>query len=112
MPPAEKNPPTVMHFDGGTLLKCLQAYPLKPIDLLLTGGPSIAAVRNRLTIITLDEMEYYATIEQLAEKRITGGRIYDALLLRCALKVKAETIFTHGTFKHFDASILTPFLEK
>jgi len=57
-------------------------------------------VRHRLTLVRLDEMEYYAAIEQLAGLRLAGGRVYDALLLRCAEKAKADTIYTWN-LKHF-----------
>jgi predicted nucleic acid-binding protein len=62
----------------------------------------VQEVRDRFTIVTLTEAEYYATIEQAAALRFTSGRIYDALLLRCATKVKAETIYTWN-LKHFRA---------
>ena len=62
----------------------------------------VQEVRDRLMIVTLTEDEYYKTIEQAAALRFTSGRIYDALLLRCATKVKAEVIYTWN-LKHFQA---------
>ena len=62
----------------------------------------VQEVRDRLTLVTLTEEEYYTTIEQAAALLFTSGRIYDALLLRCAAKVKAETIYTWN-LKHFRA---------
>ena len=62
----------------------------------------VQEVRDRLTLVTLTEEEYYTTIEQAAALHFTSGRIYDALLLRCAAKVKAETIYTWN-LKHFRA---------
>jgi len=62
----------------------------------------VEEVRDRLTVVTLTEEEYYTTIEQAAALHFTSGRIYDALLLRCAAKVKAETIYTWN-LKHFRA---------
>jgi predicted nucleic acid-binding protein len=59
-------------------------------------------VRDRLTIVSLDEDEYYETIQQAAERGFASGRIYDALLLRCAAKVNAEVIYTWN-LKHFRA---------
>jgi predicted nucleic acid-binding protein len=53
-------------------------------------------------MVRLTEEEYYTTIEQTAALHFTSGRIYDALLLRCAAKVKAETIYTWN-LKHFRA---------
>jgi len=62
----------------------------------------VQEVRDRLTVVTLTEEEYYTTIEQAAALHFTSVRIYDALLLRCAAKVKAETIYTWN-LKHFRA---------
>jgi predicted nucleic acid-binding protein len=62
----------------------------------------VQEVRDRLTVVTLTEEEYYATIEQAAALHFTSGRIYDAFLLRCAAKVKAETVYTWN-LKHFRA---------
>ena len=38
----------------------------------------------------LTKTEYMTTIQQIADKKMSGGRLYDALLLRCALKAKAQ----------------------
>jgi len=58
-------------------------------------------IRERLTLITLTGAEYHATIKEAAEAGIFGGTIYDALIARCALKAKAEAIYTWNT-KHFE----------
>lgn len=57
--------------------------------LLLLEG-----LRQRLTWIALSEDEYWKTINETAERGIVGGAVYDALLARCALKARAEVIFT------------------
>jgi predicted nucleic acid-binding protein len=62
----------------------------------------VQEVRDRFTIVTLTEDEYFETIERTAARGLTSGRIYDALLLKCAAKVKAETIYTWN-LKHFRA---------
>lgn len=74
----------------------------------------VQEVRDRLSVITLNESEYYETIQQAGERGFISGRIYDALLLACAAKVKAEVIYTWNV-KHFKAidpkqahKILTP----
>jgi predicted nucleic acid-binding protein len=56
--------------------------------------------RARFTIVTLTEGEYYDTIERTATRGLASGRVYDALLLRCASKVKAEIVYTWN-LKHF-----------
>ena len=50
--------------------------------------------RERLTIITLDEEDYYSAIVSAVARRVTGGTIYDELLARCALKANAALIYT------------------
>ena len=78
----------------------MTALPVKqfiPTDQALLF---VQEVRDRCTIITLDEDEYYGTIAQTAEAGLSSGRVYDALLLRCAAKVKAERIYTWN-LKHF-----------
>lgn len=54
-------------------------------------------IRERLTVITLTGDEYYATIEDAAEAGVIGGTIYDALIARCALKAKADTLYSWNT---------------
>ena len=54
----------------------------------------IQEVRDRFAIVTLTAHEYFSTIERTAAQGFASGRIYDALLLRCAAKVKAEVIYT------------------
>ena len=60
----------------------------------------ISEMRERCTVISLDESEYSSTLEGAARQGLRGGRVYDALLLRCALKSKAEKIYTWN-LKHF-----------
>ncbi len=40
----------------------------------------VQEVRDRFTVVGLDEHEYFATIEQSAARGFASGRIYDALL--------------------------------
>jgi predicted nucleic acid-binding protein len=54
----------------------------------------LAEIRHRLTLVSLDEEEYYAAIEHASALGMTGGTVYDALLARCALKARAETLYT------------------
>jgi predicted nucleic acid-binding protein len=63
--------------------------------LLLLGN-----IRERLAIVALDDQEYYAAIVESAAAGMVGGAIYDALLARCALKARADTLYTWN-LKHF-----------
>ncbi len=58
------------------------------------------SMHEHLTFIALDADEYLSAITEAAEAGIVGGRIYDALLARCALKSKAEIIYTWD-LEHF-----------
>lgn len=82
------------------LYSTLTSVPLKPMIAPEQAMLFIKDVGSRLTLVTLDEAEYFATIERVAERRISGGRVYDALLLQCAEKAKADTIYTWN-LKHF-----------
>ena len=91
---------------------CTAAHSLAEVYSVLTGMPGkdrasgdeallfLANIRDRLTIVTLDPEECFRVLEAAAAMGVTGGGIYDAVLGYCALKVKAETIFTWNV-KHF-----------
>jgi predicted nucleic acid-binding protein len=57
---------------------------------MLFGG----SIRERLSIIALDGDEYAGALEASAALGIVGGAIYDALLASCALKARADAIYT------------------
>ena len=57
-------------------------------------------IKEHLTIVSLDSDEYFRAIQRAAVNGIAGGTIYDAILAACAIKAKAETIYT-GNQKHF-----------
>jgi predicted nucleic acid-binding protein len=57
-------------------------------------------MEERLVLISLDAEEYWRAVMHSAESGIVGGMIYDALLAHCALKARAETIFTWDV-EHF-----------
>lgn len=80
----------------------MTALPVKDVIPPEQALLFVQEVRERFTVVTLDEDEYFETIEQAAARGFVSGRVYDALLLRCAAKVKAETIFTWN-LKHFRA---------
>ena len=60
----------------------------------------IGNIRERLSIVTLSGEEYADSLEASAALSIVGGNIYDALLAHCALKAKAEAIYTWNT-RHY-----------
>ena len=54
----------------------------------------VSNLRERLTIVALTEADYFQALENSAALGVVGGTLYDALLAHCAIKVKAETIYT------------------
>jgi len=80
----------------------MTALPVKPMIPPEQAMLFVEEVRERLTLISLDGEEYFAAVQKCAEKGLTSGRIYDALLLACAKKARAETILTLNE-KHFRA---------
>ena len=68
-----------------------------------TGGDRVSGdqamlfvgdVRERLTIMSLDDREYFKALQSSAATGIAGGGIYDALLAHCALKARTRALYT------------------
>lgn len=57
-------------------------------------------ILTRLAVYSLSPEEYSETIRKAASKSLAGGIIFDALLLACARKSQAESIYTWNE-KHF-----------
>jgi predicted nucleic acid-binding protein len=54
----------------------------------------IGSIRERLSIVSLNGDEYAYALETSTALGIVGGAIYDAMLAHCAIKAKAEAIYT------------------
>jgi predicted nucleic acid-binding protein len=54
----------------------------------------IESIRERFSIVALDSDEYHSAIADAVTEGISGGTIYDVLIARCALKARAEIIYT------------------
>lgn len=94
---------------------CCGAHSLAEVYSALTRMPGrhrssadeamliLGNLAARLTFIALEAEEYWLTIADSAESGVIGGTIYDALLARCALKAKAEILYTWnlGHFQQF-----------
>ena len=91
---------------------CTAAHCLAELYAVVTGMPGknraspheallfLNDVREHMTPIALDAGEYTETIEEAAHAGIAGGACYDAIVAKCALKAKAQTVYTWNT-KHF-----------
>ena len=78
----------------------MTVLPVKPVIPPEQALLFIREIRERLTVVALDVEEYFDTLQMSAEQGITSGQVYDALLLRCAVKSKARTIYTWNV-RHF-----------
>lgn len=88
---------------------CCAAHSLAEVYATLTGMPSkrriggdaallfLRDIREHLTLISLDEREYFQLAEEAASLNLASGAIYDALLGYCALKAQAKTLYTWNT---------------
>lgn len=91
---------------------CCSAHSLAEVYSSLTGMPGkdrasgdeamlfLGDVCDRLTVPTLSGKEYFAALEASAAEGVAGGGIYDGMLAHCAMKARAETIYTWNV-KHF-----------
>ena len=79
---------------------CMSVLPVKPMIPTEQVLLFVEEIRARLTQVSLEEREYSETIRTAAASGLTAGKIYDALLLQCAAKCQAETIYTWN-LKHF-----------
>jgi predicted nucleic acid-binding protein len=91
---------------------CCAAHSLAEVYSVLTGMPGkdrasadeamlfLENVRARLSIVEMTGEEYWKALEASAALGVAGGGIYDALLGHCALKARAEIVYTWNV-KHF-----------
>ncbi len=61
-----------------------------------TPGQALVCVENmvsRFRLMSVEGEEYISVLREAAQRSISGGSIYDALIARCALKAGADEIF-------------------
>lgn len=80
----------------------MSALPVQPMIPTEQVFLFVEEMRTRLTFVSLSENEFVETVQRAAERGLTSGKIYDALLLRCASKCNAQNIYTWN-LKHFQA---------
>jgi len=64
------------------------------------AGLLVDQIASRMTVVSLSAKDYSATLRETARMGLSGGIVFDALLLACARKVKARRIYTWNE-KHF-----------
>ncbi len=68
--------------------------PVRPRISPEQGLLFVESIRERFSIVALSEKEVYEVIAAAAGRGVGGGKIYDAMILRCAEKSKTEFIYT------------------
>lgn len=90
------------------------------LPLPLTQGPSEArelirrSIEDTAHIVALSAKDYREVLDVLAQRQFTGGRIYDALIVKTGLKARVDHIITlnvrhfSGIWPEADALLRTP----
>lgn len=68
--------------------------PVRPRISPEQGLLFVESIRERFSIVALSEKEVYEVIVAAAGQGVGGGKVYDAMILRCAEKSKAEAVYT------------------
>lgn len=76
------------------LYAVMTRLPVRPPISAEQGVLFLESLRERATWVALREREYLAAITEAARLGAVGGRTYDALILRCARKARADVIYT------------------
>lgn len=76
------------------LYAVMSGKPSKPRLRPLDVDAMLERLDRLFTPVALTRREYRAAIRTNAEAGVAGGRVYDALILACAIKSEAEAIYT------------------
>lgn len=77
------------------LYSTLSAFPVKPRISPAAARRLIQEnIESTAQLISLSVADYSATLESLADRGLSGGIVYDALLARAAWKSGAERLLT------------------
>lgn len=88
------------------------AHSLAEVYASLTGMPGkhrvggdeallyIGSIREFASVVALTGEEYFRALEDGAKETVAGGSTYDLLLAHCAIKAKAEILYTWNV-RHF-----------
>jgi predicted nucleic acid-binding protein len=78
----------------------LTRYPGKQRLSAEAAALLLQEIEHRLSLVWIDGDEYVAAIDRIAKAGIVGGAVYDGLIATCALKARAEVLYTWNV-NHF-----------
>jgi predicted nucleic acid-binding protein len=76
-------------------------YPGKERMSAEAASLMVQGIEQRFTLVWLAGDEYSAAIRRMAQLGVVGGAVYDGLVAACALKARAEHLYTWNV-RHFD----------
>lgn len=92
---APKNNLLVAAHSLAELYAVLTRLPSRP---RITGGVARSLIRDNVSrparIVTLSGSDYASAIDRMADKGLTGGAVFDALVAQAAIKADAKRLFT------------------
>lgn len=76
----------------------LTSAPFKPnITPLIAMQLIENNIKNSAKTIYLTDEDYFNIVNKMSKSNFSGGIVYDAIVVECALKEKIETLFTLNT---------------
>jgi predicted nucleic acid-binding protein len=80
-------------LDTSAIVALLCGWHVRHADVL-------AEIEKRVAVLTLTAREHWLLVEEAQLGGVAGGRMYDALIARCAKKAAAPTLLTLNV-RHF-----------
>jgi len=81
-----------------TLAELYAVLTVLPVQPRITPSIAIHVIENDIIrladVITLNKIDYIAILRQTSELNLTGGKIYDALIARAAIKARVSKVLT------------------
>jgi len=81
-----------------TLAELYAVLSTLPVSPRITPGLALRLIRESVepaaSVISLSSSDYLTTIKRMSELGISGGAIYDALIVRAAQKAEADRVLT------------------
>jgi predicted nucleic acid-binding protein len=79
----------------------LTRYPGKERLSAEQAGLLVEEIERRFELIWLDAHEYRSVIHSMAATGVVGATIYDGLIAACAIKARADRLYTWNA-RHFE----------
>jgi len=87
-----------MYVSSHTLAELYAVLTTLPVSPRITSGISWRLIHENIepsaTIVSLSSSDYIRTVKLISEMGLSGGIIYDALIVSAALKSRADRLLT------------------